>query len=927
MVFGDTLAQETQFNNITIFIRFNDETDYEAPYDYTYYDDMFNAIDQPSLKNYYLEVSYGALTIDSFIPTNNGNIIFYTDTYDREYFEPYSELNPDGVPENGQAEREHNLIKRALDYVDESNLIPDEMDLDVNNDGEIDSVTFMISGEDNGWNSLLWPHKWELYSFTNYNGDFDADAPVINGVNAYRYTWELLGNSQSYENQVDVGVLAHETFHLLGAPDLYHYYEYLDVTPVGYWGLMEYAGEIPSHMLGYMKEHYAGWIGDVTEITESGSYTLYPMQDNTENMYKIYTGIANQWIYLEYRDDEGYYESQLPYSGLLVYRVNTGIEGNESGSYDEFGNPTDEVFIFRPGMDDIIEPIILEDIEGIDGSVYYAALSDKGTHNTEIGLGTTIPIFSSEGAILNIRIYNVVEENGYITFDVYMDPQIELISEDYSLVGEDVLLYDSNLMDYEVRIRNIASNFTAYYTLDGTTPTSSSDEYIPGDVIDIDARNNIVTVALYDGTELVTIISEEYDFTTVIESDHNPYQDNVNRFYYFDFGSDIRYTLRFSDLSETEADYDYLYVEVNDTIEEFTGNEMQGYNQEFVSDELLIRFYTDEYVNQYFGFLAEIEAEEVGLSLLGDNEMLVTVYEPFVDPGAEITGTDSTEYTLSVVGDVDVDTLGEYTLTYQILDSTDTVILEQERTVLVVDDVAPVMELIGEDEINTEVLFDYIDQFVTVSDNYDSELIVVTSGEVDTTILGTTVITYTVVDSSGNETVVVRTVHVVDTTAPTGIINDGVDTIQKGEEWVDGNVLVTDNFSDDLEITIEGTVDTSKRGEYTITYIVKDDSLNELILTRIVTITDPKTPIPEVVCNEMITTLSTDDTLIILPCYISGKRMETDQSDVSMTVGIHEILHYIELNGIRYEHRIFYYVYETGTTIDPVAYIERRREY
>jgi len=206
-------------------------------------------------------------------------------------------------------------------------------------------------------------------------------------------------------------------------------------------------------------------------------------------------------------------------------------------------------------------------------------------------------------------------------------------------------------------------------------------------------------------------------------------------------------------------------------------------------------------------------------------------------------------------------------------------------------------------------------------------LTVITTGEVDTTVLGTTVITYTVVDSSGNETVVVRTVNVVDTTAPTGIISDGVDTIQKGEEWLDGNVLVTDNFSEELDITIEGAVDTSELGEYIITYIVKDDSLNELILTRIVTVTDPKIPIPDVVCNEMITTLSTDDTLIILPCYISGKRMETDQSDVSMTVGTHEILHYIELNGIRYEHRVFYFVYEIGTTIDPVAYIERRREY
>ena len=75
-VFGDTLAQESQFNNITIFIRFNDEQDYSAPYDYGHYDDMLNGMNQPSLRNYYLEASYGTLTIDSFIPVDNGNIIF-----------------------------------------------------------------------------------------------------------------------------------------------------------------------------------------------------------------------------------------------------------------------------------------------------------------------------------------------------------------------------------------------------------------------------------------------------------------------------------------------------------------------------------------------------------------------------------------------------------------------------------------------------------------------------------------------------------------------------------------------------------------------------------------------------------------------------------------------------------------------------------
>ena len=182
IVLGDTLAQETQFNNITVFVRFNDETDYSAPFDYTYYDSMLNSTDSVSLKNYYLEVSYGSLTIDSFIPNVAGDIIFYTDTYERSYFEPYSTENPDGVTDSGQADREHGLIQRALDYVDTNDLVPDEMDLDVNLDGMIDSITFMVSGEDSGWSSLLWPHKWELYTFYNYSTEsftYDPNGNLI----------------------------------------------------------------------------------------------------------------------------------------------------------------------------------------------------------------------------------------------------------------------------------------------------------------------------------------------------------------------------------------------------------------------------------------------------------------------------------------------------------------------------------------------------------------------------------------------------------------------------------------------------------------------------------------------------------------------------------------------------------------------------
>ena len=140
---------------------------------------------------------------------------------------------------------------------------------------------------------------------------------MINGKYAYTYTFELLGNSTSYNMQVDVGVIAHETFHLISAPDLYHYYRYFNIQPVGHWGIMEGTTDVPSHMLGYMKEMYGNWIQSVDTITQSGSYTLYPLSESADNLYKIDLGYSNEYLYLEYRKATGLYESHLPGSGLL----------------------------------------------------------------------------------------------------------------------------------------------------------------------------------------------------------------------------------------------------------------------------------------------------------------------------------------------------------------------------------------------------------------------------------------------------------------------------------------------------------------------------------------------------------------------------------------------------------------------------------
>jgi len=80
-----------------------------------------------------------------------------------------------------------------------------------------------------------------------------------------------------------------------------------------------------------------------------------------------------------------------------------------------------------------------------------------------------------------------------------------------------------------------------------------------------------------------------------------------------------------------------------------------------------------------------------------------------------------------------------------------------------------------------------------------------------------------------------RYVFVRDQTAPVATLNPGVDTIRVGSSWVDAGVTASDN-SGTIDIMVQGTVNTDVVGEYIISYIIMDASLNETIVTRIVSV-------------------------------------------------------------------------------------------
>ena len=240
------------------------------------------------------------------------------------------------------------------------------------------------------------------------------------------------------------------------------------------------------------------------------------------------------------------------------------------------------------------------------------------------------------------------------------------------------------------------------------------------------------------------------------------------------------------------------------------------------------------------------------ITLLGDNPMTIEVGTTFTDPGATASDAGDGDLTSSIVvsGSVDTSTIGTYTLTYDVSDTSGNAADSVTRTVNVVDTTAPVITLLGDNLMTIEVGTTFTDPGAVATDNYDGDLTssIAIVNNVDTSTVGTYTVTYNVSDTSGNAAVpVTRTVNVVDTTAPViTLLGDNLMTIEVGTTFTDPGAVATDNYDGDLtsSIVVSGSVDTSTIGTYTLTYDVSDTSGNPAdSVTRTVNVVDTTAPV------------------------------------------------------------------------------------
>ena len=391
-------------SGITIYIRFSDDEEFTQESIVRIQQNFDGA--ENSVRCYFQKVSYGLLDVQTtHIPVNNTTTITsFVASNPRNHYRPHNATsNPDGYRnDNERSQREWALLRDAINWARTYHPLPNDINIDTDNDGFADLVNFVVKGNSEGWNDLLWAHKWEL--------PLTHQVIIRGSTRVKEYTFLT-------EQSTSVRTLCHEVFHVLSAPDLYRYSEsHNHIAPAGRWDLMETGS---GHMLGHMKIKYGGWIdaASVPTITTAGTYTLLSQgKHSTSNLLRI-PGNGNEYFLLEYRQRaDDIYESNLPGSGLVVSR----IHANMSGSQHYNGTTVlDEVFVLRPGGS-----------VSQNGNVAGANLSDR-VGRTMLSRDHAITPFFSNGTYANFIIYDVVDFGDSLQFS--FDPV--MISSPSALVG------------------------------------------------------------------------------------------------------------------------------------------------------------------------------------------------------------------------------------------------------------------------------------------------------------------------------------------------------------------------------------------------------------------------------------------------------------------------------------------------------------
>ena len=322
-------SSEGSLKNLVVLVRFADHVNRKLPSP-NEYDILLNGA--------------GSGSTSSITPTGSVNDVFLTNSYGKLSLQstvyPWITLSRSeayyGDNKSGIGSKIFEAIREALDYIDlDPTFDISEFNTDYDQgDRYIDAITIIHSGYGAEFggpdcygtaeSNRIWSHSWFMYDhrWTSKDGKVRVSDYHINpGL------WGTCGSEISR-----VGVIAHETFHFLGLPDLY------DTSGGGYgigdyclmsnsWGV-DGTQRYPPILSAWSKIEL-GWIDPIT-ISEKGDYTIRQSYEFPD-VYKIDVGYApNEYLLIENRQP-GSFDRLLQLGGLAIWHIDENISqhGNE----------------------------------------------------------------------------------------------------------------------------------------------------------------------------------------------------------------------------------------------------------------------------------------------------------------------------------------------------------------------------------------------------------------------------------------------------------------------------------------------------------------------------------------------------------------------------------------------------------------------
>ena len=252
-----------------------------------------------------------------------------------------------------------------------------------------------------------------------------------------------------------------------------------------------------------------------------------------------------------------------------------------------------------------------------------------------------------------------------------------------------------------------------------------------------------------------------------------------------------------------------------------------------------VRFYIPDLSGNSTLFILDvsiIEELQPTFTLKGADEITINVYDYYLDPGATALDKYGVAVPFTVEGRVNSLVVGTYTLEYH-MEGNEEVLT---RLVHVVDNEAPeividIVRVLYEEQL----VIDWLDYVIEVSDNYSDVSIEVFTEELDLSSPGTYEVTYKATDEAGNETTVL--VKVILSEVLIMINGDSQVVHEVHTPYVDKGASVVLTNSSEYAITVDNGVNEHIVGDYTVTYSV--EGYEDLTVTRTVSVVDTIAPI------------------------------------------------------------------------------------